>query len=123
MISIRGVPRAFDEQAQIEIGHEDHGGPWPAWIPLDDVLERVPSLVQAYVLLSDAGLTVEGARLAELMCGPCGAYLTDETRRDELRGRQLEQWEVMLDTLARTLAIGSLTPGGIQLWGIGVVYQ
>lgn len=110
--------RVFDDQAQLETQDQDHGGPWPHWVPLGDVLEPVEAFAAEYAGLPDSAFTAEGRRLGDIMAHTAGAFLVDEVRHEQLRGKQLQEWRETLEALSRSLALGSLVPGGAMLWGI-----
>jgi hypothetical protein len=93
-----------------------HGGPWPEWIPLAEVAGRVEALAKEYSTLPPEAFTEKGQEFGEALAGYGGAHLTDDVRSDDRKGK--EQLARSITALCNGLALGSLCPGGVKLWGV-----
>lgn len=108
--------RVPDEQALLEQDEEDHGGPWPEWVPLEHVAGRVEELAREYSSIPAEAFTAKGQEFGEALAGYGGAHLTDDIRNDSKRGK--EELARSIEALCNGLALGSLCPGGVKLWGV-----
>lgn len=108
------VTREFDETAQKEYDLEEWGQEWPSHIPPDWVMDKSEEYAEEYAKLTDSEFSREGSRVGLLLAGPDGAPLCDQARG----GSSPEA----LDAMARAIALGSIAPGGIKIWGIHATY-